>query len=542
MPTFRRSPLPQNHNSSNGTVDTERKTPRTSRNEDPAAAKQIPYGSNKLASLPKPTTPPRRASSAGPPSQKSLRRTPGIQARTPGAHHLGSTRRPIAVTPHGRAAIREVEARRAGLTPGKDRRRSGRQQRESPRDALRVLSRLLAPKTQPVIPTPPARLVTDMKRRKYPDDDLDDDAAPERPRLSMPLEDSDEDDSLLLPPRSAGVENEDYTGYSIEIPRRAVSEQAPGRYSRGSFGSVRLSDQFANLNEAGRGHVFDSSFAMGGAYDDENGEEFMDNYLPREDTVTLRNLGFDIGRQSDIRPQVLTGDDMEDTFVLTVPPRDVHDLEKTFYSNPPIAPNDENEASIVEESLAILQPMEIEEEEEELFPEVYDPEQPESPAEVDQEDMEVEEGETTVEAAIATHAVKKRKKVKISKHGIRYPSLPAVVVKKLATMYARTAGNSKAKISKDTLDAIMQASDWFLEQVSEDLGAYAKHAGRKTIDESDMMTLMKRQRQTNATTTAFSLAQRHLPRELLQELRMAPPPKLKKGRRLVRVDEEEEEQ
>jgi histone H3/H4 len=86
----------------------------------------------------------------------------------------------------------------------------------------------------------------------------------------------------------------------------------------------------------------------------------------------------------------------------------------------------------------------------------------------------------------------RKKKLKVSKHGIQYPSLPAGVVKKLATTFARTAGNRKAKINKETLEAIMQASDWFFEQVSDDLGAYAKHAGRKTIDESDIVTLMAR--------------------------------------------------
>jgi histone H3/H4 len=86
----------------------------------------------------------------------------------------------------------------------------------------------------------------------------------------------------------------------------------------------------------------------------------------------------------------------------------------------------------------------------------------------------------------------KRKMVKVSKHGIQYPSLPAGVVKKLATTFARTSGNSKAKINKATLDAIMQATDWFFEQVSDDLAAYADHAGRKTIDESDIVTLMTR--------------------------------------------------
>ena len=94
-------------------------------------------------------------------------------------------------------------------------------------------------------------------------------------------------------------------------------------------------------------------------------------------------------------------------------------------------------------------------------------------------------------AGLQAKAAKKRK-VKVSKHGIPCPSLPAVVVKKLATTFARTSGNSKAKISKETLEDIMQASDWFFEQVSDDLGAYAAHAGRKTIDESDIVTLMAR--------------------------------------------------
>jgi histone H3/H4 len=99
---------------------------------------------------------------------------------------------------------------------------------------------------------------------------------------------------------------------------------------------------------------------------------------------------------------------------------------------------------------------------------------------------------TELEIVAAQKRRSARKKVKLSKHGIQYPSLPAGVVKKLAMAFARTAGNSKAKISKETLDAIMQATDWFFEQVSDDLGAYAKHAGRKTIDESDIITLMAR--------------------------------------------------
>jgi hypothetical protein len=99
-------------------------------------------------------------------------------------------------------------------------------------------------------------------------DELDDDAALERPRLSLALgDDEDGDDSLLLPPRSAGLEDENFTIQSLELPRRAISEQPPGRLSRGSFGSVRMSDQFADLNDVGGG--FESSFAIGGTFDDD---------------------------------------------------------------------------------------------------------------------------------------------------------------------------------------------------------------------------------------------------------------------------------
>jgi histone H3/H4 len=70
--------------------------------------------------------------------------------------------------------------------------------------------------------------------------------------------------------------------------------------------------------------------------------------------------------------------------------------------------------------------------------------------------------------------------------------LPAGIVKKLASQFARTGAGSKTKINKAALAAIEQASSWYFEQVSQDLAAYSKHAGRKTIDESDVTTLMRR--------------------------------------------------
>lgn len=91
-----------------------------------------------------PTTPYRRAISAGP--TPGTRKTPTF--RTPGTARTprgGPATRPISArrvaptTPHAIRALRERA--NAARTPGNNRRRSGRVQRETPRDLLRNLSR-----------------------------------------------------------------------------------------------------------------------------------------------------------------------------------------------------------------------------------------------------------------------------------------------------------------------------------------------------------------------------------------------------------------
>lgn len=86
----------------------------------------------------------------------------------------------------------------------------------------------------------------------------------------------------------------------------------------------------------------------------------------------------------------------------------------------------------------------------------------------------------------------KKKELKLSRHGIPVPRLPSGIVKKLASRFARSGTAAKNRLSKETLAAIEQASEWYFEQASEDLSAYSKHAGRKTIDETDVLTLMRR--------------------------------------------------
>ena len=82
--------------------------------------------------------------------------------------------------------------------------------------------------------------------------------------------------------------------------------------------------------------------------------------------------------------------------------------------------------------------------------------------------------------------------LKRSRHGVPYPSLPPGIIKKIASACNRASGSKQSSISKESLKAIMEASDQYFEQVSEDLAAFAHHAGRKKIDESDIIGIMKR--------------------------------------------------
>ena len=200
-----------------------------------------------------------------------------------------------------------------------------------------------------------------------------------------------------------------------------------------------------------------------------------------EHTGTLRGrISLASGRNSDIRPETFAADDTDTTFVLTVPQRD---------------PSEEPEVDEPLELPDLAIEKELGEENEvEILEDTDDEELPQSSPKRPYGNISVQDTTQQDAEVVETQQRKiiRKKKLKVSKHGIQYPSLPAGVVKKLATTFARTAGNSKAKINKEALEAIMQASDWFFEQVSDDLGAYAKHAGRKTIDDSDIITLMAR--------------------------------------------------
>lgn len=124
---------------------------------------------------------------------------------------------------------------------------------------------------------------------------------------------------------------------------------------------------------------------------------------------------------------------------------------------------------------------------------------------------------TPMEAAAARRP--RRKKVKLTRAGVEIPALPSSLIKRVAIESMTRTGKRKAVIDRASLQALEQATEWFLEQVGEDLEAYSNHAGRrKRIDASDVLALMRRQRVLMGDGKLGDFAIEHLPAEALLEL------------------------
>lgn len=403
----------------------------------------------------------------------------------------------------------------------------------------------------------------------------------------MALDDMYDDDSYHeQPPRQSLLPElpDDVDGgtvQSLEFGRRAFSEDPRLMYGG------RMSERFADLSELG---VVDEEFEAGGQFMNRRNtllDRAIDEALNEdEDDSTIRALtGGRGGRTSDIDLGVF-GDADDDT------------EEPTFRFMIPEgirAPaREEQPEDLEQENFDAALPGLDGENEDQTVPEVDD----QVTAAIDGEDTTAanamlgwdsdpepdddvdlaayREEESALDRSLQTQSperpaaakqrgVRKAKEVRISQRGLEYPSFPAVPVKKLALGFMKSQG-SKAKLNKDALAALVKVTDDFFEQIGIDLAAYAQHGGRKMIEESDVIALMKRYaipisgtnvyapcraitdyirrtRKTTNNSTSFSLAQKLLPRELLQQLRMEPPQKLRgqKRKRLTTIQEEEDE-
>jgi histone H3/H4 len=167
--------------------------------------------------------------------------------------------------------------------------------------------------------------------------------------------------------------------------------------------------------------------------------------------------------------------------------------DTTFVFSIPVRNQVRSPSPEMDQSEEEIEEQESEADEEEPPEEEHLDEQPEE-LEVDEElDETIEIQPQSVPAKakpIAPKAPRKKAVTKLSRNGTPYPSLPISVVRQMVGAVSKSRG--RKVISKDTLTTIMQATDLFFEQISDDLGAYSSHAGRKTIEESDVIALMRR--------------------------------------------------
>lgn len=89
-------------------------------------------------------------------------------------------------------------------------------------------------------------------------------------------------------------------------------------------------------------------------------------------------------------------------------------------------------------------------------------------------------------------AGKAPKPMKKSYRGFPYPSFPSGITKTIASTFARSIGSQSTTINMDALKAISEATDHYFGQLSNDLSIFATHAGRKKIDPSDVIAVMRR--------------------------------------------------
>ncbi|KAL1797039.1 hypothetical protein ACET3X_005579 [Alternaria dauci] len=532
-------------------------------------AQQTPSNNASL----QPTTPFRRATSAGP--TPGSRRTPiprtpgtGLTPRGGPATRPLPSRRIAPTTPHAIRALRERA--NAARTPGNNRRRSGRIQRETPRDILRDLSRALARDTRPVEPSPQA-LPQRTRHSALDLPDVEDGPNMPAPRLSMPLENMYDDDSFhSAPPRQSLLPDlpDDVDGgtvQSLEFGRRAISEDP-----RFMFGG-RQSERFGDLSELG---AVEEEYKVDGTFINRRADGLfdpaIDGAVDGEDSTIQALTGRRDGRPSDVDLGVFgdgEDDTEEPTFRFMIPERMRVSAQEDAHGVQDEQEEVEQEEDEQEQDAPLALPDDydsLDGDDQDEITAALDGEDPtqtngmlgwesDPPADDDAELAAYREEESAIDRSLQTKSpeqasavqlkgVRKPKEYMVSEHGIGFPSFPAAPVKKLALSFMKSQGG-KAQLNKETVDALVRTTNDFFEQISMDLAAYAQHGGRKMIEESDVLALMKRTRKTTSNSTSFSLAQKMLPRELLQQLRMEPPVKLKgqKRKRLNPIREEVED-
>ena len=276
-----------------------------------------------------------------------------------------------------------------------------------------------------------------------------------------------------------------------ERGRRAVSEEATGRLSRYSFGSIRMSD-FGSELEIGR--VSDPVLrAQLEEAQNNTHKSFAPIELPSDGTENLSRLR----RSSSLGEPYAYPPVMNDDFQLPMP--EEGEATTRFASAEPLEEQlqaDGPDAGLDQPSLQLRQ---------ESNPEL---------------ESQPQRRLTDIESAGQKSTVsRRRKRQKMTRHGTVVPALPSSLIKHIATEAHVRRGRRKPQLGKDHMKALEQATEWFFEQAGEDLAGYAQHGRRKKrVDKSDVMMLMRRQRLLRGEGELQAFAKDWLPKEMLDEL------------------------
>jgi len=427
---------------------------------------------------------------------------------------------------------------------------------DSARGILKRLAQLTAPLTKRRVVTPVG------KENKVPGQDEDRDEGEDvglaRPELTLPIEEDgaggeDEGSELPTAPTPSALPDDDYdhtmtfksidfarnenlrrasessrqlfrgdqdededtdvtADITAEIGRRAVSEGPPTeRFPRGSFGSIRMSD-FGEELEVRRSSDFRKRRAEETSGLDDGIGIGSDGDLEREfdaETENLRRLQSSPSQFSEHElsiPVPAMGDN-EETFRL-----DGHDAQQGSAPSQskiqePAVTQHQDDAGLDDEDSSI-----------DAADADNGPEVAQSPLFVPQSPSRTR-NQTPLETA-ATHTPRRaRKRLKLTRHGHKIPSLPSSLIKRIATETQTRIGKRKPKLGREHMKALEQATEWFFEQVGEDLEAFSGHARRKKrVDESDMLMLMRRQRVAPGEGELKAMADEWLTREVAGEL------------------------
>ncbi|NWI27794.1 CENPT protein, partial [Sula dactylatra] len=89
----------------------------------------------------------------------------------------------------------------------------------------------------------------------------------------------------------------------------------------------------------------------------------------------------------------------------------------------------------------------------------------------------------------------------------REPEVASSLIKKIFSHYV------KMPVARDAFKIVEKCSEKYFKQLSNDLEAYSKHAGRQTVEIADLEVLMRRQGLVTDKMPLHVLIERYLPLE-----------------------------